>query len=93
MPVFDPELDVLAAAIESVRKQVYENWQLCIADDASTQPYVRPFLTKIAAEDARAHAIRGETVKMTAAAIAPARPSSCRPERCTHRGQARKFRA
>jgi glycosyltransferase involved in cell wall biosynthesis len=53
MPVFDPELDVLAAAIESVRKQVYENWQLCIADDASTEPYVRPFLKKIAAEDAR----------------------------------------
>jgi GT2 family glycosyltransferase len=36
MPVFNTEPRWLRAAIESVRAQVYPNWELCIADDAST---------------------------------------------------------
>jgi len=53
LPVYNPELRFLEAAIDSIRNQIYERWELCIADDASTDPAVRPFLEKIAAADAR----------------------------------------
>ena|SRR5437773_4390963 len=44
LPVFNPDLAQLSAAIESVRAQLYENWQLCIADDGSTDSAVAPLL-------------------------------------------------
>ena len=37
MPVFNVNPEWLQAAIESVEKQLYENWELCIVDDASTR--------------------------------------------------------
>jgi O-antigen biosynthesis protein len=36
MPTYNAKQSWLKAAIESVRKQVYPYWELCIADDAST---------------------------------------------------------
>jgi glycosyltransferase involved in cell wall biosynthesis len=53
LPVYNPDPQLLEAAIRSVHDQIYENWQLCIADDASTDPKVRPLLEQIAAADAR----------------------------------------
>ncbi|HEX4630510.1 MAG TPA: glycosyltransferase [Chthoniobacterales bacterium] len=53
LPVYNPDLHHLKAAIDSVRHQIYERWELCIADDASTDPKVRPFLEEIARGDAR----------------------------------------
>jgi len=53
LPVYNPDLDFLEAAIDSVRHQIYEHWELCIADDASTDSEVRPFLEKAAASNAR----------------------------------------
>ena len=53
LPVYNPELRFLEAAIDSIRNQIYECWELCIADDASTDPKVRPFLEKTAETDAR----------------------------------------
>ena len=44
IPVYNPALQFLAAAIASVEQQIYENWEICLADDASTDPEVRPFL-------------------------------------------------
>lgn len=38
MPVFNTDPRWLRAAIESVQRQVYPRWELCIADDASTSP-------------------------------------------------------
>ena len=38
MPVYNVDSRWLAKAIDSVKAQVYENWELCIADDASTRP-------------------------------------------------------
>src|SRR5690606_34127173 len=38
---------------ESVLAQIYPNWELCIADDASTAPHVRPLLERYAAKDSR----------------------------------------
>lgn len=43
----------LIKAIESVRGQAYENWELCLADDASPAPHVRPLLERYAREDKR----------------------------------------
>jgi glycosyltransferase involved in cell wall biosynthesis len=53
LPVYNPDLSFLQAAIDSVRRQIYERWELCLADDASTDPQVRPFLEQVAASDAR----------------------------------------
>jgi glycosyltransferase involved in cell wall biosynthesis len=53
LPVYNPDLRLLEAAIDSIRNQIYERWELCIADDASTDPAVRPLLEKIAAGDPR----------------------------------------
>jgi len=38
MPVYNPPIVFLDKAIQSVRNQLYPNWELCIADDASTNP-------------------------------------------------------
>jgi glycosyltransferase involved in cell wall biosynthesis len=43
----------LRAALDSVLAQTYDNWELCIADDASPQPHVRRILQEYAARDAR----------------------------------------
>jgi len=53
MPVYNTPLAVLDAAIDSVRGQIYPDWQLCIADDASTAPGVRDLLENHAAADDR----------------------------------------
>jgi len=53
MPVYNTPEKWLVRAIESVRTQIYEHWELCIADDASTTPHIRPLLEKIAREDPR----------------------------------------
>src|SRR6266446_1951618 len=53
LPVYDPDLGLLEAAIDSVRSQIYERWELCLADDASTNPAVRPFLERVARSDSR----------------------------------------
>ena len=53
MPVFNPPESFLRDAIESVINQIYPNWELCIADDASTEPYVREVLTHYQVQDDR----------------------------------------
>ncbi len=53
MPTYNAQLDWLQQAISSVQNQVYGEWELCIADDASTDPGVRPFLEQLAANDSR----------------------------------------
>ena len=46
VPVFNPNIGWLEEAIQSVQDQLYPNWELCIADDHSTDPQVRPFLER-----------------------------------------------
>ena len=53
MPVFNPRPEWLQAAIDSVRAQLYPHWQLCIADDASTDPQIRLLLEAAMAADPR----------------------------------------
>ena len=61
MPVFDPKLEFLAAAVDSVRSQVYARWELCIADDHSTDSTISAYLRTLAAEDNRVR-VRFRTV-------------------------------
>ena len=53
MPVYNPEPAFLRKAIDSVIAQLYPNWELCIADDASTDPEIRTILEGYARSDRR----------------------------------------
>ena len=53
LPVYNPPLKFLRAAIESVMNQVYPCWELCIADDASTNPQIRNLLEEYITKDPR----------------------------------------
>jgi O-antigen biosynthesis protein len=61
MPVYNPPASFLAQAIESVREQLYPHWELCIADDASTDPAVADVLSRFAALDERIKVIHRPT--------------------------------
>lgn len=53
LPVYNPPQKFLEEAIESVINQVYPHWELCIADDASTLPYVKKTLEHYGSFDPR----------------------------------------
>lgn len=53
VPVYNVEIAHLNNSIRSVLYQSYPHWQLCIADDCSTNPEIRPLLTNWAASDPR----------------------------------------
>lgn len=52
-PTYNTPEPWLSKAIESVRAQLYPHWELCVADDASTDPKVRPLLEDYARRDPR----------------------------------------
>ena len=52
-PVFNTPVPWLEEAIESVVAQAYDNWELVLVDDASTEPAVTALLGKVAQSDAR----------------------------------------
>jgi glycosyltransferase involved in cell wall biosynthesis len=53
MPTYNTNAHHLQACIDSVLAQKYPNWELCIADDASTQPHMRALLEHYEANDSR----------------------------------------
>jgi len=53
MPVYNTDERWLRRALDSVRAQTYPHWELCIADDASPAPHIRPFLEQASREDPR----------------------------------------
>jgi GT2 family glycosyltransferase len=59
-PVYEPPADVLLAMLRSVRGQSFEDWELCLADDASEAPHVAEILTEAQASDPRIRVLRRE---------------------------------
>ena len=53
VPVYNTAVSELDEMIASVKAQVYENWELCLADDASEKAHIRAKLERAASEDAR----------------------------------------
>lgn len=53
MPTYNTPEKWLVQAIESVRRQLYDRWELCIADDASKEPHVRKILARYQKKDPR----------------------------------------
>ncbi len=52
-PVYETPADVLWETLDSVRRQSFGNWELCVVDDASPSPRVRDMLDRVAAEEPR----------------------------------------
>ncbi len=57
LPVYDPAPACLEHAIQSVLTQLYPHWELCIADDASSDPEIRRIIARYVAQDARVKAV------------------------------------
>lgn len=53
MPVYRPDMGLLAEAVESVRSQIFTDWQLCICDDGSGDDVLRRFLADLVRNEAR----------------------------------------
>ncbi|WP_084155893.1 glycosyltransferase family 2 protein [Halomonas halocynthiae] len=53
VPVYNPRIEWLRKCLDSVLEQLYPHWQLCIADDASTDPEVRQVLAEYSEQDSR----------------------------------------
>ncbi|MBX9629207.1 MAG: glycosyltransferase family 2 protein [Burkholderiales bacterium] len=57
VPVYNVDARWLESVVASVRAQVYPYWELCLADDASTEPHIRPMLERFCRDDARIRAV------------------------------------
>ena len=53
IPVYNVDPHWLRVCVDSIRNQYYPNWELCLADDHSSNPNVRPTLEELAASDKR----------------------------------------
>ena len=53
VPVYNVDITHLNSCIRSVIYQSYPHWQLCLADDCSTNPEIRPLLNNWASTDPR----------------------------------------
>lgn len=53
LPTYNTEERLLREAIESVQKQIYTNWELCIADDNSPNQQTRDIIKEYADADSR----------------------------------------
>lgn len=50
MPTYESALPDLRAAVESVRRQLYPRWELCIVDDGSTDEALHRYLSELAGD-------------------------------------------
>ena len=57
MPVFNPPVDLLKQAILSCIDQIYPYWELCIADDASTNLAIPEIIHQFTQKDSRIRAV------------------------------------
>lgn len=57
-PVFNTDPVLFEEMLQSVRSQIYEDWELCLVDDGSPSPHVGPMLDAAAASDPRIRVTR-----------------------------------
>ena len=57
VPVYNVEEKWLRACIDSLTQQYYENWELCLADDASPKPEIKPLIERYVESDPRIKAV------------------------------------
>uniref|UniRef100_UPI003B9F5218 glycosyltransferase n=1 Tax=Agrobacterium tumefaciens TaxID=358 RepID=UPI003B9F5218 len=53
VPVYNVPAALLREMVASVQRQIYPHWELCLADDASTDGTVRQTLAALAATESR----------------------------------------
>ncbi|MFC4771145.1 glycosyltransferase [Enterococcus hermanniensis] len=53
VPVYNVDEKWLRACVSSLTDQIYPNWELCLADDASPKAHIKPLLQELADEDER----------------------------------------
>ncbi len=53
LPVYDVDEIWLRLCLDSVLRQIYGKWELCVADDYSSRPHVKNVLQEYAARDER----------------------------------------
>ena len=58
MPVYNPKREWLESALDSVNRQTYSGWELCLCDDGSTDSWTAAYLSERAARDTRIHFVR-----------------------------------
>ncbi|MHC5019746.1 MAG: glycosyltransferase, partial [Planctomycetota bacterium] len=68
MPTYNTRPDWLQRCVESVRAQIYPNWELCLYDDGSPEAQVAQEVRRLAAEDERIRAECGTANRGIAAA-------------------------
>nr|WP_156826240.1 glycosyltransferase family 2 protein [Paenibacillus terrigena] len=61
LPVYNVDEIWLRKCIQSVQNQLYTNWELCIADDASTKPHIRKVLDEYMLLDTRIKVVYRES--------------------------------
>jgi GT2 family glycosyltransferase len=57
-PVYETPADVLEEMLASVRRQRFEDWELCLVDDCSSDPQVAAILERAQGEDPRIRLLR-----------------------------------
>jgi O-antigen biosynthesis protein len=58
MPVFNTPPAMLRRMLHCIISQTYSNWQLCLADDGSSEPWIARTLSRLAATDRRVRFVR-----------------------------------
>lgn len=61
VPVYDAPEPYLTTMLDSVLEQIYPDWEICIANDASRAPHVRMVLDRYAQADPRIKIVHRET--------------------------------
>lgn len=57
MPVYNPPISFFREALDSIIEQTYPHWQLCLADDASSNPEVKKIIEEYISRDTRINAV------------------------------------
>ena len=67
IPVYNPPIRFFTRAIQSIKRQLYTHWELCIADDASSDQLVRSYLEELSRDPRVSVCFREENGHISAA--------------------------